>query len=251
LKAAILVIISVFAFSSQAVAGWYRIENFEGLVGQRPVHFSIQRYDGFGSGITVKGSYFYDDERKPIALYGKANGETLELCEIANDQEFREKMIVGSKTPIDTAGCPFAIKVDATAMTGVRNDGKAAEAVTLKKVAALDDTSGGVITGAIQIPFWAHNANHSFSGNYEKTAFGICMTTLRVIDRITGRVNQEIRFKNEACDAGMVMTSIYQNVETFVEDGADIVVVNFKDGGMGYSRSFKFDAITRTFKQTD
>jgi hypothetical protein len=85
--------------SEKAVAGWYQVENYEGPIGANPVHVSLQRYASFGSGITVEGSYFYDAKQSPIAIYGKADGSKLALCEIADDKEFQRVLIMGSKTP--------------------------------------------------------------------------------------------------------------------------------------------------------
>jgi hypothetical protein len=78
----------VLLLSGKAAAGWYHVENYEGSIGSRPVHISLQTYDGFGSGITVEGSYFYDAKQSPMAVFGKLNGTRLALCEISNDKEF-------------------------------------------------------------------------------------------------------------------------------------------------------------------
>jgi len=59
-------------------------------------HFpSTFPYGSFGSGIAVEGSYFYDAKQSPIAVYGKANGTRLVLCEISDDREFDRIIIVG------------------------------------------------------------------------------------------------------------------------------------------------------------
>ena len=68
------VTLCLLVLSGKAFAGWYQVKNYEGSIGPNPVHLSLQRYDGFGSGITVEGSYFYDAKQSPIALYGKAEG---------------------------------------------------------------------------------------------------------------------------------------------------------------------------------
>lgn len=68
--------------SQKAFAGWYQVENYEGSIGPNPIHLSLQRYDGFGSGITVNGSYFYDARQIPIAIYGKADGTKLTLARL-------------------------------------------------------------------------------------------------------------------------------------------------------------------------
>ena len=93
----ILAIACVLSLAGKAAAGWYRVENYEGSIGSASVHLSLQRYDGFGSGITVEGSYFYDAKQRPIALYGKIDGSSLSLCEITDDKEFDRVLVVGSR----------------------------------------------------------------------------------------------------------------------------------------------------------
>lgn len=251
MKTFILTVAGLFILSGQAFAGWYHVENFEGFIGDRPVHFSLQKYDSFGSGITVEGSYFYNGERIPIPLYGTVNGDNVRFCEIANEKEFQKVLIVGSKTPVDTTRCPFSLTVNQTGATGAWHDEATSHPITLRKVATMDDTSDATITGTVEIPFWAQTANQMFSGIYEKTASGICMTTLRVINKASGKVDQEIGFPDDPCDAGMVMTPIYMNVEKFTETGTVEIAINFRDGGMGHSQSYRFDPLAKAFVQTE
>ncbi|WP_206534608.1 hypothetical protein, partial [Mesorhizobium sp. M7D.F.Ca.US.004.03.1.1] len=67
----------VLLLTGEAFAGWYQVENYEGSIGAKPVHLSLQRYDSFGSGITVEGNYFYDAKQIPIAVYGKISGTSV------------------------------------------------------------------------------------------------------------------------------------------------------------------------------
>src|SRR5689334_2587011 len=99
-KGVIAVVFGLLLFSGKAVAGWYQVDNYEGSIGPNSVHLSLQRYAHFGSGITVKGSYFYDAKQSPIAIYGTADGSTVTLCEIADDKEFQRVLVMGSKTPV-------------------------------------------------------------------------------------------------------------------------------------------------------
>jgi hypothetical protein len=179
------------------------------------------------------------------------DADSVRLCEISGEQEFQKVLIVGSKTPVDTTRCPFSLTVNQTGATGAWNDGAASHPITLRKVATMDDTSDAAMTGTVEIPFWAQTANQMFSGIYEKTASGICMTTLRVINKASGVVDQEIRFPDDPCDAGMVVTPIYMNVEKFTETGTVGIAINFRDGGMGYSQAYKFDPLANAFVQTE
>jgi len=239
----------VLLLTGEAVAGWYQVENYAGTIGPDPVHLSLQRYDSFGSGITVEGSYFYNAKQRPIAVYGTVDGTKVSLCEIADDKEFYRVLVMGSKTPIDTAGCPFVLDVNADGAAGSLSTGADKLPVVLKKVASLDDTSDAKIDGTVEIPFWAETAADRFAGIYANTSAGVCMTTMQVIKKSSGKVVQQIRFDDDDCNAGMLMTPIYMNVEKGVEHGKDIISVNFRGGGAGYTTDYVFNRATRKYQQ--
>ncbi|TPN81810.1 hypothetical protein FJ987_21960 [Mesorhizobium sp. CU2] len=234
----------MLALTGQAAAGWYQVKNFEGSVGPSPVHLSLQRYDSFGSGITVEGSYFYDAKQSPIALYGKSEGTKLTLCEIADDKELDRVLVMGSKTPIDATGCPLSLDLHESGATGIWVKGSEKVPVVLKQVAALDDTAEAKINGIVEIPFWVQTATHRLAGVYTKTDAGICMTKLQVISKKTRKAVQSIRFDDEDCNAGMLMTPIYLNVQ---KQGEEIISVNFRGGNGGYTTEYGFSPKTGTY----
>lgn len=158
-----------------AFAGWYHVENFTGSIGPYPIHLSLQTYDHFGSGITVVGSYYYDTKGSPIPLYGRYNDGKPELCEIADDKALEKILIVGSKTVIDTTGCPFALDVDQSGATGTWRKGSRQYPVTLKRVGTLDDTGDAKLEGTVEIAFWAQTACDVVFGIYANRGSGICM----------------------------------------------------------------------------
>ena len=59
------------------------------------------------------------------------------------------------------------------------------------------------------------------------------MAKMQVIKKSNGKVIQAITFKDDDCNAGMLMTPIYMNVQKWVEGGRDIISVNFRGGGAG------------------
>lgn len=239
----------VLLLTGEAFAGWYQVENYEGSIGAKPVHLSLQRYDSFGSGITVEGNYFYDAKQIPIAVYGKISGTSVSLCEIADDKEFERVLAIGKKTPVDITGCPFSLNVGKSGATGTWSKGADAYPVVLRKVASLDDTGEAKIDGTVEIPFWAETAAARFSGVYVNTSSGICMTKMLVIKKNSGKVVQKIPFDEDDCDAGMLMTSIYMNVEKGVERGKDIISVNFRGGGAGHTTDYVFNRATGKYQQ--
>ncbi|MGX5843798.1 hypothetical protein ACWGTI_24055 [Mesorhizobium sp. ArgA1] len=233
--------------SGKAWAGWYHVENYVGSIGPDPVHLSLQTYT-FGSGLTVQGSLFYDAKQSPIALYGKANGASISLCEIADDKDFQRVIVMGSKTPFDVTGCPFALELGDGVLTGSWNKGADTYPVALKRVANLDDIGEGKIDGVVEIPFWAQTARDRFAGVYTNTSAGLCMAKVQVIKKRSGKVVQEIAFKDDdACSAGMLMTSIYRNVEKWVEGGKNVISVNFRGGGAGTTIDYVFNSKAKKY----
>ncbi|CDX44458.1 conserved exported hypothetical protein [Mesorhizobium sp. ORS 3359] len=243
MRRGIIAAVGCLLLSGKAYAGWYQVKNYEGSIGANPVHLSLQRYDGFGSGITVEGSYFYDAKQSPIALYGKADGTKLTLCEIADEKELDRVLVTGSKTPIDTTGCPLSLDLSQSGATGIWIKGPEKFPVVLKQVAGLDDTAEGKVNGNVEIPFWVQTAVHRFAGIFTKTNAGICMTKLQVINKMKKKTVQSIRFDDADCNAGMLMTPIYMNVQKL---GEEIISVNFRGNG-GYSIEYGFSLKTKTY----
>ena len=238
-----LAVTGLLMFSQSAFAGWYQVTNYEGTIGERYVQVSLQTYD-FGSGITVEGSLVSADDDGPIALYGTTEGADLSLCMIATPEELDAVLIQGSTTPVDTTDCPFALTKSADGFEGTLTVDGDSSPVSLQLLATLDDTGDGVVTGTVEIPFWKQTEAHSFLGTYAKTDMGICLTTLQVINRSTGAIDQELALSEDSCNAGMVMTPIYLNVETFEGDDGPLVSVNYLDNQGGYAEDYAVDAET-------
>ncbi|MGX5803874.1 hypothetical protein ACWGS9_21875 [Bradyrhizobium sp. Arg314] len=243
----IAAVFCLLLLSEEAVAGWYQVENYEGSIGPNLVHLSLQRYASFGSGITVEGSYLYDARQSPIAIYGKADGSRVSLCEIADDKEFRRVLVMGSKTPVDTAGCPLSLDLSESGATGTWSKGADKFPVMLKSVASLDDTGEGKIGGTVEIPFWAETATDRFAGIYTTSDAGICMTKMLVINKKKKQAVQEIEFDDEDCNAGISTTPIYMNVQKWVEGGKDIISVDFGGGKFAGANDYALNPKTRKY----
>ncbi|TPI68513.1 hypothetical protein FJ420_18265 [Mesorhizobium sp. B3-1-3] len=243
----IATVFCLLMLSGKAFAGWYQVENYEGSIGPNPVHFSVQRYASFGSGITVEGSYFYDARQSPVAIYGKADGQRLTLCEIADDKEFERVLVMGSKTPVDTTGCPFSLEISDSGVAGSWSKGVDKFPVTLRKVASLDNTGDLKIDGIVEIPFWAETTRDRFAGIYTKSDAGICMTKMLVIDKKKRKAVQEIGFDDEDCNAGMSTTPIYMNVQKWVEGGKVVISVDFGGGKFASANDYVLNLKTRKY----
>ncbi|HTO27911.1 MAG TPA: hypothetical protein VL017_04915 [Devosia sp.] len=239
-----LAIAALSLLSQGAAAGWYQVDNYEGTLGPNAIHLSLQTYD-FGSGITVEGSYFLEGQKVPAVVYGHSLDGKIRLCEIADDAEFDSKLIQGSATPFDTSDCPIALEIGDDGLVGTWVADGASHAITLAKVASLDDTGDGTVVGTVIIPFWDHTSSHMFSGIYAQGDTGICMESLRLINKQTSQVDQEISFDdNDLCAAGTVMTQIYRNVETYDDSTGRAVLVSFADGRWGYEVDYRVDPVT-------
>ena len=246
LRRFLLAAFAIFAFGAPAMAGWYQVENYEGEVGGKPIHISLQTYD-FGSGITVEGSYYFDAERRPVAVYGAVKDGRTVLCEISSEAELKRIVFIGSKTPFDFAACPLVLSFDNDRAGGRWTRDGVDHAVTLKKVASLNDRGEPSIEGRVDIPFWAQTATHMIVGRYENTASGICLSTVGFINKASGKRDQELHYSDDPCNAGMLMTPIYMNVERWTDSGREILGVNFRDGRAGYSEDFVYDAAKKRF----
>ncbi|MBZ9722989.1 hypothetical protein FJ950_13450 [Mesorhizobium sp. B2-3-14] len=243
-------VVCLLLLNAKAVAGWYHVENYEGFLGPSPIHFSIQTYDSLGSAPKVDGSYFYDAKQSPIALYGTVTGTKFVLCEISDDKEFYRIIVQGPRPAVDTTSCPFSLDLNGNAVTGSWSKGTDRYPVTLKKIASLDDTGEAKIDGTVEISFWAQTATDRFSGIYTNTSAGLCMEKMRVIKKSSRKVVQEITFADDdACSAGMLMTTIYMNVEKWVERGKDVISVNFRGGGAGTAVDYVFNSRTRKYQR--
>jgi hypothetical protein len=133
-------------------------------------------------------------------------------------------------------------------LTGSWSKGADKFPVSLRKVGGLDDTGEGKVEGTVEIPFWAQTTTDRFAGIYTKTDSGICMTKMQVINKKRKKVVQTIKFGGELCNAGMLMTPIYENVQKWVERRKDIISVNFYDGRAGYDEEYVFDGKTKKYR---
>lgn len=206
----------------------------------------FKKYE-FGSGITIEGSFYFEAERRPVALYGTMSGAKVRLCEISGDAELNRIVVQGSKTPFETATCPISLTLGDEAATGTWKRDGVEYPVALRKIASLDDTGEAQIDGNVVIPFWAQTKTHMFAGTYAGTSAGICMQKVEIINKGNGKVDQDIAFGDDNCNAGMLMTPIYMNVEKWIDAGAEIISINFRDSRAGYSENYVYDKTSRKY----
>lgn len=207
-----MAVVAVLLKCSLSFAGdsGYVVTNYAGTVGKYPVHVSLQTYT-FGAHVSIKGSYYYDKFRAPIALYGRETAEGIRLCEVTRKTDFEKYLSIGEAFSLDT--CPFNLVTRELGLTGIWRNEKSRLDVRLTRTASLDKTHITASEQSIEIPFWGQTPTHSFIGLYENSANTVSANQIKVLDKKTGQVTQVINPQTENCDFGFYMTAIYENID--------------------------------------
>lgn len=135
-KLAIL-ILTCAVLSSTAHAGWYICYNYEGAIGNSPIHLSIQIENAWSKPkkvLGVDGVYYYDKHREPITIVGTlTDGKKLRL----------DEKVKGSVTG------SFEFDLSETEVTGIWTNPKSGKALPLKltKTGHLFDDTGEIPFG--------------------------------------------------------------------------------------------------------
>ena len=231
--------------SSASAGGWYEVKNYVGTIGGAAVHVSLQTYDDINRTssdewrLKVDGSYYHDAHRIPIPLQGRRETDgRMTLCEAALPRSGSESSypVVPAASKKHPVPCPITLKFSDDGATGEWNDGKKTLPIVLNQVGSLDDTRrpGGSapihLDGVVEIPMWSHTKTYLLLGVYTSSAdCPVSMLHLRLVNIATGRVDKEIPLD---CDAGMVMTAIYDNASKGATENK--LFINYKDNKMGY-----------------
>lgn len=197
-----------------ASAGWYRVTNYEGLLGQTPIHLSIQQHEGDGpGGLNIYGDYYRDRDMVAIPLYGTLDEQgRLTLCQTPSFDEYAKVVLKRSPTPpVDTSGCAFRLTLADQSISGSFVEGKRKSDVRLKQTAYLDDTQGLNITGTFALPFWGQTPQYLFVGVYSPKGYVV----VNVINKRSHHVIQVIHPERHGCNFGYFITLIHMNVESF------------------------------------
>ncbi|AJX13230.1 hypothetical protein [Burkholderia ubonensis] len=239
---------AVLSWSLSAHAGWYVVDNYQGHIGPYAVHLSLQQRDGFGSGLNLLGSYYFDSRHAPIPLYGKRVGAILELCEVHNPSEYDKYLIQGSKHGFDTSHCPFKLISGDRALRGTWQDGGRRYDVSMTSTASLDDTtSPGSAEGEVDIPFWGQTETHAFVGVYQGTAEGLAIRRINVIDKKTGKVDQVVDPQLHGCQFGFFMTPIYMNLES-AKSPYEVQLNCYSNGRFDVTVGYRFDKASHRYR---
>lgn len=208
----ILLTSSSFAMSTSS---WYVVENYEGSIGEYPVHMSLQMEDTGGE-FNVSGSYYYDSHNASITLLGIKKQENIILCEINSVKDYNDFIVRGLS--YDVERCPFSLTKASEVLSGTWDNKKKNYPVSLRKVSSMDPSSiQGKKEGEIDIPFWGQTSRHSFVGVYEEDKSKLSINRVNVVDKNSGQVIQTIDPQKYHCQFGFYMTDIYRNVESDID----------------------------------
>ncbi|EKF74558.1 hypothetical protein A11A3_08025 [Alcanivorax hongdengensis A-11-3] len=220
----LLSLIPLLILTSPATAGWYRVTNYTGHLGDAAVHLSLQVYS-FGSGLNVEGSYYYDRYRSPIVLYGKLDGDQLALCEIHDTRTFSRIIEQGSKSGFDTTACPLQLTLTGQGANGKWHDRHHTLAVNLSRAGQLNDDHPAHGSAELKIPFWGQTAYHTFVGLYRTEQGNVSIDRVDVISKASGKVVQRFNPNAHECGFGFTMTPIYMNLQTASPRGPEQIVL--------------------------
>lgn len=207
----------LFSFNSPAyaVSSWYSIDNYEGAIGDYPVHMSLQMRTPTGTS-TISGSYYYDKRNSPIPLKGFETQDEIVLCEVNGDKEYDEYIVLGNQ--IDEQKCPFTLTKTDSGLKGKWNNKKKEYPVLLNKKASMNPSSvQGEEGNTIDIPFWGQTSKHSFIGVYEGKNSNISISKVNVVDKSTGQIVQTMDPQKYDCHFGFYMTAVFRNLESDID----------------------------------
>jgi len=186
---------SIFLCSiAGANQSWYQVENYAGTLGEQPVYVSVQQYD-FSKNSNIRGVYYYDKYRSPIALYGIKTDSSISLCEAHNRVE--QEKYNESSDRVDFTRCPFQLTAENDVLKGVWKNERRQYPVALRRTAIMSPTS---VQGTIDIPFLGQTEKHLFIGLYEAAYNNVTIDKVRVIDKASGKTLQVIDPNLYGCD---------------------------------------------------
>lgn len=204
----IIIIGALLSFNALSKKDWYEVQNYKGFVGVYPIELSIQKYN-FGSGVNIKGSYFYNKKMTPIALFGKKLNDELTICEVHGVKDYEDYIVNG--VMFNPEKCEFKLLVSDNNLNGSwSSNGKEYDV----KLTATNSWVNGALTGeSLIIPFWGSDAGYSFFGVYKAQKGELIINEINVIEKKNAKVIQTINPQSDKCDFGFYMTAIYQNLE--------------------------------------
>jgi len=186
----VIAIAALCAVSLPATAGWFDVSNYEGKVGGKSVHLSIQTLaaahpDGPEDSRFVIGSFYGTAERRPKAFHGKrfADGR-LQLCETRRVGDFiipqRDSWLRMKAEP-----CQIALAPQGDALNG--KWGKAGEAAAFRLVGTMNNVTQDQVTGKMDVPLWVDDKTYMYVGTWGLHDGRLMLRALHAIGVASGK----------------------------------------------------------------
>lgn len=245
----------VFLAGSLCFGGWYECYNFEGTVGKYPVAVSLQimgRAFSQKHVFDVNGNYRYRRTNTPILLRGTYDVRTSRM----KLYEYSENLINGTfhslPDSLRDSTAVFEFDFDTSTIQGNWTNLKTDRILPLHLnfISRFDDKSSTATDIPVAIPQSFSTEDKYFVGEYaydpDNDSRGR-MVCLKIYDKKTDSLFQNIDFSNCAVSMGNVSTSIHTNV-SITENGfwiwADV-------GKMGTEIDFRIKGEKNRYELTE
>jgi len=226
----------------QVKAGWYEVYTFKGRIGKYPITLSFQKNDGYWGKkekYNLIGLYKYDKFNTPITLKGYIKDKKVELFVVKNKEKLEK----------------FAFDFSTTTSIGTWNYLKKNSSLplTLKYMHTVDDRGSSVYFKGLEVVQKVSFKKYYFVAVYEldkKMPTMTFMSSLKIIDKRTNKLFQEIKFTDDSKEVGNIMTSIFDNIEGIEEEKKIFYLAN-NIGRMGDTFIFYWDKKKKKFVRED
>ncbi|MES2208230.1 MAG: hypothetical protein V4525_15715 [Pseudomonadota bacterium] len=206
MKKILLTLFLSIAVTGQVNAGWYTVYNFKGSINSNPIQLSIQLLQGYSGDpktVNVKGVYMYEKIHEPITLEGTLNeGNHILLKEADKKGPHAIFDFVLSEAPTITGSW-----LQLNTMNKLT--------LVLEKNGVLNDTNSATVINPVEVMQTPSLSDKYFIGVYSKKAGAdrAKMDALKIIDKKTNTLFQEINFSPVETATGNVSTVIYENTQ--------------------------------------
>jgi hypothetical protein len=201
-----LILIYILWGVTQLHAGWYEVYSFKGMIaGKYPIELLIQTKDTYSSKnkkiYDLVGIYKYDKFNTPIALEGKIDNGEIELY------------VVKNKKKVEKFSFSFSKKESIGTWTNLKS--KKSMPLSLEYVNTLDDRERKAFNN-VEILQKMTLKDYYFVGVYmleEDSYPSSRMSSLKIINKKTDKLFQEIDFTSYDVPVGNIMTIIFDHIE--------------------------------------
>ena len=236
------IILLLLLIAIQVKAGWYEVYTFKGRIGKYPITLSFQKNDGYWGKkekYNLIGLYKYDKFNTPITLKGYIKDKKVELFVVKNKKKLEKFMFDFSTTKSD--GIWSNLKKNSSLP------------LTLQYIHTIDDRGSSDSFKGLEVVQKVSFKKYYFVAVYKldkKMPTMAFMSSLKIIEKQSNKLFQEIKFTDDSKEVGNIMTSIFDNIEA-VEEKKKLFYLNNNLGRMGDTFIFCWDNKKKKFVRED